>query len=932
MRSFFILSACMLLVAVSARAQKPEEAIPFDKNTITGKLPNGLTYYIRKNAKPEHKAEMRLVVNAGSILERDDQRGVAHFLEHMAFNGTKNFPKNDLLNYLEKAGVRFGADLNATTGFDYTIYMLPIPSNDEKILSNGYQVLRDWAGDLLLDKEEIEKERGIIIEEKRMRQNAGMRTYAAYIPFLTNNSKYGERIPIGKEEIIKTVPRQAFVDFYKDWYRPDNMAIIVVGDIDIAKTETTIRTLFTDLKNPAGAPARPAVTPINWHSKNAAKIITDPENTNNILNVFLSMERAKSAQKWGDYSDELLSKVLSSLFAARLEENYVNPNSPISYGGINPSGSFLKGYKTASLFALVKDNATQAIDMMIAEILKAKQYGFTQSELDRVKKNMLKQYEEALMEKDKTESANYVNEYIEHFLNQEPSPGIETEQKFISSFLNNLKLQQVNDGVKALNLDKPVFILFNAKEAMKNSTSEPALIEAYEKARLQKAEPYVERAVASQLMDKMPVAGKIISREKDDYKGSNKLVLNNGITVIYKKTDFKNDEIIVRGSQWGGNTSLTPEEIKTARFLSLAGSMGLGNNKAVDMSKIMSGVEAYIFLNMSPTQFMISGNGSAKDIEKLMQLFHLKMTAVNFDASEFEGIKTSYASQVGSFLKNTVFKFSDTLNKFKFNNSYRMAGFATEQETMALQLNDLKTLYQKITGNLNGTVIVFTGNIDESNFESLVEKYIASIPTAASPVNLVAANIPTSLKGQNNFTFQSGKENKSEINYSYYGKLTETTDKEVQAFILLGEILQMRANQKLREEMGNTYAPRVTPVIVRPPVSDYSISLVVSALPENTGKIINAFDELVKDIINGNVTAEELQKAQAQRVKTSENFFKTNMYWASSLEQQFSFKFKGFTAADYTKMVESVTKEDIVNVAKKYIRGSSTLKGIMNPE
>lgn len=929
--SFFL--ALTFLVVFRSLSQAPWEPIQFDKNTRLGKLSNGLTYYIRKNAKPENKAELRLVVNAGSVLEREDQQGVAHFLEHMAFNGTKNFPKNELLSYLEKAGVRFGADLNATTSFDYTIYMLPIPSNDEKILNNGYQVLRDWAGNLLLEKEEIDKERGIIIEEKRMRQNAGQRTYAQYLPYLTNNSQYAKRIPIGKEETIKTAPRQAFADFYRDWYRPDNMAVIAVGDIDVDKTEKLVQSLFADLKNPEGAPARPAITTINWHTANSAKIVSDAENTNNILSVYFDLGRSTPALGWMHYGDELIPKIIASLFAGRLEENFVNPASPISYGGINPAGSFLKGYKIASLFAVVKDNAAQALSTMVAEVLKAQQYGFTQSELDRVKKQLLKQYDEMLLEKDKTESANYVNEYIEHFLNKEPSPGIEMEQRFVTAFLNNnLSLQQVNNAVKKLDINKPAFILFNVKDAMKGSITESELLAAFEKSKQQQTTAYIEKKVATELMEKMPVPGTILKIETDDYTGSKKFILSNGITAIYKKTDFKNDEIIIRGSQWGGNTNLSPDEIKTARYFSLTGSMGLGNNKAVDMPKIMTGTEANIFVNVMPLQLMVNGNASAKDFEKLLQLFYLKMTSVNFNADEFEGIKINYANQVGSFLKNPSFKFSDTLNRFRSGFSSRLGSFPTEEETRNLQLADLKTLYKKITGNLNGMVLVFVGNIDEGSFAGLMEKYIASIPTGAQPVILNKANVVAAITGRNSLVFRAGKENKSEINYSYYGKVTATDDKDLQSFLLLGEILQMRANQKLREEMGNTYAPKVNSIIIRPPVADYSISLTVSSLPDNTEKIISAFDELVQQVISGRLEEEELQKAKAQRVKTAENFFKTNHYWSNMLEQQFSYGFKARVQADYLSIIEQISRQDIINTAKKYLSGSNVLKGIMNPE
>ncbi|MFT3908529.1 MAG: insulinase family protein [Ferruginibacter sp.] len=930
------LKCCFIVIVVAISlnciAQQSKELVPFDKNVRLGKLSNGLTYYIRKNVKPEKRAELRLVVNAGSVLEKDEQQGIAHFLEHMAFNGTEHFPKNELLSYLQKSGVRFGADLNATTTFDYTLYMLPIPSDDEKILDNGYQVLRDWAGGLLLEEDEINKERGIILEEKRMRQNAGQRMFTQYLPAMTNKSKYGDRIPIGKEEIIKNAPRKVFVDYYKDWYRPNNMAVMVVGDIDVTKTETLIRALFSDLKNPANAPVRPEVTPINWHKINKAKLVSDAENTNNSISINIGLERMKEQDTWNAYENDLLNEVISALFGNRLQENFVNPKSPVGFGSIDPAGSFLKGYTTTVISAMVKDEPAAAINLMVGEVLKAKQFGFTQAELENVRKDFLKRYEEALLEKDKTESSEYINEYVEHFLNQQPSPGIEAEQKVVKKIMSELTLAKVNTKIKSFDLDKPSFILFNATDAMKNSITEDGLLTAFQKAKSQKVEAYVEKKTGNVLMDIMPVAGTVLKTEPNVDFDSKLLTLSNGIRVIYKKTNFKNDEVLFRASQWGGTANLTEHEITTAKYFSLAGSLGLGKNKAIDMPKLMSGVEANVYINPGPYQLMMNGNASAKDLEIFFQLIYLKMTAVNFDAEEFEGIKTNYASQVTGLLKNPVYKFFDTLNKFKYNYTKRLAGFPLEAELKALQLKELKDVYTKLTGNLNGTVMVFVGNIDEDKFTGLVEKYIASIPTLPTAVVLNKENLLKPITGKNEFIFKSGKENKSEINHAYYGDANDIADKDNLVFTLLTELLQMKATEKLREEMGNTYSPKVNSMIMRPPVATYNLGLNVSSLPENVDKIVNAFDALVKSICDGSVSDEDLVKCKAQRLKTFENQFKTNGYWSNLLEQQFTFGFSTRNITEYEKRLAEVSKADIINVARKYLSNSNILKGVMNPE
>lgn len=928
-----ILSVIIFCSALSmAHGQSLTEKIALDKNVVYGKLANGLTYYIRKNAKPENKAEMRLVVNAGSVLERNDQQGVAHFLEHMAFNGTKNFPKDQLLNYLQRSGVRFGADLNATTSFDFTMYMLPIPSNDETILANGFKILRDWAGNLLLDPAEIEKERGVIIEEKRMRQNAGQRTFAQYLPALTNNSKYGERIPIGKEEIIKTSPRKAFTDFYRDWYRPNNMAVIVVGDIDIAAAEKKIKTLFADLKNPANAPKRPEIIPISWHTATKSKIVSDAENTNNLLQVYFDVKRNTNNGTWAAYKEQLTDDIIEQLYNTRVGENFVNPTSPVSFGSLSLNGSLLKGYSSSSIVALVKNSPADALKMMIGEILKCKQYGFTANELELVKKNLLKRYSEGLAEKNKTESAAYTDEYVNHFLNNEPSPGIEAEYAFVESLLKSITITEINNRLKGFNIDGPAFILYNCTENNRKAISEDSLLITYNAAKQQKVEAYVEKKVSGELMDKAPVPGKIIKTESNAEAGIKTYYLSNGIKVAYKKTDFKNDEIVFKAAQWGGSTVLKTEETKTAKYLFLVNNLGLGKHTAVEMPKVMNGVLANAAVNLLPTSFVVNGNGSAKDFEKLLQVIYLKLTQPNFNEQEFEGIKANVGSQLANLLKNPQFRFQDTLTKFRYNNSKRVSGLPLQDEIMNLKVEDIRALYKKLTSNFNGMVVTFAGNIDETGFESLIEKYIGSLPATESAVTLNNENILKSITGKTSLVTKGGKENKSEINLSYYGVTKDMNDKDVLSFLLLGEILQMQANQKLREEMGSTYSPRVATSITRPPVGDYSIALIVSSLPENVDKLTAAFDEMIQKIISGTLSDDDLVKAKAQRIKTMDNSTKTNPYWAGMIEQMLNFNLSADNAVNYKNLTEAITKQDIINAAVKFLKNANSIKGVMNPE
>ncbi len=929
-----IVASFMLLATASNSliAQTNGDVIPLDKNVKMGKLANGLTYYIRRNVKPEGKVELHLAVNAGSSLEKDNQQGVAHFLEHMAFNGTTHFPKNQLMDYLQRAGVRFGADLNAHTSFDETVYDLPISSKDPAVLKTGYQVIRDWAGNLLLESTEIDQERGIILEEKRMRLGAGMRMMTQYFPTLLNGSIYSRRLPIGTEEVIKTAPRKAFTDFYHDWYRPNNMAVIVVGDINVEEAEATVKAMFSDLKNPKDAPVRPTIIPITWHKADKSYVITDKENTGNSIQIFIGLKKSDNPLSWKNYQENTLNNLISSLIDNRLDEYRLKATSPIGFGRISLDGGQFRGYSQVTLRASVKDDATAAINTIVGEALKAKKFGFTASEFERVKKERLVGLAEQAAEKDKTESGSFAREYISNFLDKEPSPGIEAEKEFIEKYFKTLTLEQVNAAIATLNLDEPSFVLYTATEAAKNLPTEASLLSTYEAAKKQTVEAYTEKAVSTELMDAAPKAGTIVKTDKNADFNTTTFTLSNGIKVITKKTDYKNDEILVRGYQWGGNTNLTDAEIQTAKYLLVANQLGLGKHTSSELQKMMTGVNARVSFNATNNTLGINGTSTVKDLEKFMQMFYLKLTAINFDKDEMEGIRSAFKQQMGMIKNNPTIKFNDTLNKYRYTNKNRISGIPDISEIESLNFEDVKNLYTKLTSNLNGLTLVFVGNVDEATLKPLLEKYVASIATKTATVSLNKANILKPITGNNTFIVKGGKENKSEINYSYYGSLTSFDDKENLAYGLMAEVLQMKTTVKLREEMGSTYSPRVSGNMMRSPMLDYTLTLSVSAAPENVDKLTAAFDELVKKVADGDVTADDMLKVIEQRKKLVETQLKTNGFWASTVENQDMYGFSTSLITNYFARLADVKKEDLVAVAKKYLTKSNTLKAVLNPD
>lgn len=933
-----LVSACFLtsFSADFVLAQKATTAslIPIDKNVKVGKLPNGLTYYIRRNVKPEGKVELKLAVNAGSVLERDDQQGVAHFLEHMAFNGTKNFPKNELTEYLQKAGVRFGADLNAHTSFDETVYDLPISSKDPKILQGGYQVIRDWAGNLLLETSEIDKERGIILEEKRMRQGAGMRMMSQYFPRLLNNSIYGKRLPIGTEQVIKTAPRKAFTDFYNDWYRPNNMAVIVVGDIDVQEAEATIKKMFSDLKNPAKAPIRPAKMPMTWHTKTNGMVVTDKEQTNNMVQIYLGSKNSTPTTTWNEYNNSVLNQLMSSMISNRLQEKMMNASNPIGFGGISFESENFRGYSTNIMSAMIKTDVDAGIKAIVAEVLRAKKFGFTQGELERVIKETIEQYTEMAAEKDKNESANFAEEYVRNFLDKEPIPGIEAEKAAVENYLKSLKLEFVNATIAKFNLDEPAFVLFMGTENFKNLPTEASLLKSFEDAKKQTVEAYAEKKVGTELIESLPKAGKVVSVSENKEFNAKVYELSNGIKVITKKTEYKNDEIVLSGFQWGGRTNLNEKEISLLKYTGqLFGQLGLGSHNSVELNKMMAGVNVSANFGAGETSFGVGGNSTVKDFEKFMQVLHLKLTNINFDRAEMEGIRSAAKQMMGGLKNNPQMRFADTLSKFRLGNNKRNAGFLPDVAEMeAINFDDIEAVYKKLVGNLNGLTLIMVGNVDDSKIQEMLEKYVASIPTQPTAPTLNFANIMRPITGNNTLIVKGGKENKSEINYSYYGNLTSFDDKENMAYGLLADILQMKTTEVLREELGATYSPRVRGSMSRSPMLEYNLGLVVSAAPENVDKLTAAFDNLIKKVAAGEISDDDILKAKNQRKKTVETQQQTNGYWANVLENQAMYGTNATLVTKYFERLEAATKQEMIDVANKYLLKAYTLKAILNPE
>ena len=542
--------------------------LPLDPNVKVGKLSNGFTYYIRKNSEPANRATLSLVNKVGSVLETEEQRGLAHFLEHMCFNGTKHFPKNKLIEYLGEAGVRFGADLNAYTGFNETVYQLPIPLDKPGLLKNAMQILRDWAQDATLDEEEIDKERGVVLEERRLRLGAQQRIQDQLFPVIFNNSRYSNRLPIGTEEVLKNCSYESLRKFYKDWYRPNLQALIIVGDINIKAIEKMIIDKFSDLKNPQQELPRTEYS-ILLLNKNQFSAITDIEQPEMSIDVQFK-NRAGSLITEDDYRKKIIQSVFNAMLTDRLNELGLQENMPFT----ELSGSISGIVADLDAFGMAvkpKPGETEkAFKALWTELERIKRFGFTTTELSRAKANMLSLMESAFKEKDKTPSDQFVKEYVQHFLKGDASPGIEFEYNLYKTSLERIFVEDVNHFFSHWYGDTNRDITITANEKDKASLPSEALINQWIKETGEtNITAYIDNAIDNILMPVKPVAGKVASEKKIPEINATELALSNGIKVILKPTTFKKDEILFSASSPGGLSLVSDDKFYAANFTPL---------------------------------------------------------------------------------------------------------------------------------------------------------------------------------------------------------------------------------------------------------------------------------------------------------------------------------------------------------------------------
>ncbi|MBC8110650.1 MAG: insulinase family protein [Verrucomicrobia bacterium] len=925
-----IFSWVLLWSVLTLQAQT--EAVPFDAQVKTGKLANGLTYYIRKNTQPEKRVHLRLVVNAGSILEDEDQVGLAHFTEHMAFNGTKNFPKNQLVSYLQSIGVQFGNDLNAYTSFDETVYFLPVPTDKPELVDKGLQILQDWASNLTFDGAEIDKERGVILEELRMGKGADERMLEKSLPVMYKGSRYAERLPIGKKELLETFKHDVIKRYYKDWYRPDLQAVIIVGDIDVAVMEKKVQEYFGKLTMPKN-PRKREFYQVPDHQDTYVIVNKDKESP--FTQVQLMYKKAPEETKnMADFTRDLNYRLYTAMLNQRLGELRLKPEPPFVGAGSFYGGSWARTKNAFQSSAIVGEKGVEkGLTALLVENQRVKQFGFTASEFERAKVQMLSQYEKGYNEREKTESDNFVDEYQSHFLENEPAPGIAWEFDFVKKYLPMAKLTDINALAQKFITPENLVVVINApdKEGVKIPT-EAEVRTILASVKNIPITAYEEKALASSFLDSKTLkAGKVVKETKNDKIQTTELVLSNGVKVILKPTDFKNDEIVMQAFSPGGTSLVADADYFSANYASqVVTQSGIKDISQADMQKMMTGKNTRVAPSLGQLTEGISGATSPQNLETLLQLTNLYFTNPRKDKASFESFVSKQKQFLQNVLSNPQYYFLNEKSKILNQNHLRAGLIPTPDEFDKIDLEKAYQIYNDRFADASDFTFIFVGNFKNEEIKPMLALYLGSLPANNRKETWKDVGI-RSPKEKIEKVFKKGAEKQGMVSIVFTGE-AKYNAQEAYDFRSLGELMDIKLIEKIREEKGGAYSIGAYTSFSKLPVGKYSMDVQFPCNPDKVEELSKEVLKEIEKIQQEGVKAEDLQKIKEQQKRELEVNMRKNQFWAGNLQRAY---FEGFSPEEILmqeKMITGLTGEAIKAVAKKYLKADKYIKVVLLPE
>jgi zinc protease len=890
--------------------------IPLDPAVRTGRLPNGLRYVIRRNVRPKDRVELRLVINAGSVLEDDDQRGLAHFTEHMLFNGTKRFRKNDIVNYLESIGVRFGADLNAYTGFDETVYILPVPTDKAGLVERSFDILEDWASAVSFDSADVAGERGVVLEEWRGGLGAESRIRDQEFPIVFKGSKYAQRLPIGLPDIIRGATPAPLKRFYDEWYRPELMGVVAVGDVEPARMEALIRARFGKLRNPPNARPRPVI-PVPPNDSTLVSIATDPEQQFASVSI-LYKHAPRPLRTTTDYRRSLMGELYNFMLNQRLTEISRRADAPFSFAS-SGYGSFVRSTDVYQLSAAVKEGKIlESLRAVLAEARRVDQHGFLASELARAKTAIERSYESAFAERDKTESDRYVSEYVDYLLTNDPSPGIAWEYAAVQRILPTIAISEVNALGRAWISDsnRVVTVAAPARDSA-NVPNAAAILRTFRAGDTATVAAYRETVSDAPLVASAPKAGAITKESTIPELGVTEWTLSNGIRVLLKPTDFKADEVVMRAWSPGG-TSLVPDaDYPSATLATTAVDRGgLATFDAIELGKKLTGKQVRASTYIDAESEGVTGGGSPKDLETLFQLIYLRFTAPRRDSAAFAAFKAQVAPFFANRANSPEAAFSDTITVTMGQNHPRAQPLtlATLENARYERAFDI---YRERFADASDFTFVFVGSFSLQAMRPLVERWLATLPSSGRKETFKDLGIRAP-DGVVDKVVRKGVEPKASTLLLFHGEAPYSPETRY-ALRSLGDYLEMRLLETLRESLGGTYSVSVSGSASKVPRPQYSVSVEYGSSPTRADSLFGAVMAVIDSVKAGKIDTASVQKVREQQQRTLEVSQRENSYWLGNIAARIENGEDPRGLLTYAQFIRRLTAEQLRDAAQKYL-------------
>ncbi len=904
----------------------PDTVLTPDPAITIGKLPNGLTYYIRPNSYPENQVYLRLVVKSGSVMEDDDQLGLAHFFEHMTFNGTDKYPENQIIDFLEKSGIQFGPDLNAYTTFDHTVFMLNIPADKPELIDQSVEILSQWAGHVKLEKKDIDDERGVVIEEWRRSQGAEERLRNFEVKTLLEGSRFAVRDPIGKVEILETFDREQIVRYYKEWYTPDRMAVMVIGDVDAAAVKGSIEKYFSGLKNNPAQRSIDMTIPIDAGTR--AGVMTDPEATENQFDLYIKVP-FKQAFTAGEYGKNIVRTLFCNMLSDRYDQLRRGQNPPFMSAGV----SFAHLFSSASYYHLgarLKDGGVkEGIEAACAEIARVAQHGFTEAELERAKAEVFSLVETLYNERDKSHSSSLINEYTRNFMEDESIPGIATEYDIYCQYMPQITLEEVNSFVQIfLKTDGRVLVATGKPKDFgpMDGNQLQGLVDA---ALVSKQDPYKDVAVQDSLVSSLPAAGKVKSAKTDKKTGLTTVKLSNGAKMLLYPTTYKNDQILISAISAGGSSLVSDSQWASANVAcAIVNNSGLGSFSKVELDQMLKGKNVSINPYIETYSEGFTGKSTKKDLETAFQLLYLYFTAPRFEQEAYDSYMTRLETAVKNQEASPDTAFIKAVKELMTQNHKR--GRIMDMEVYSeINFQAAQDVFKARFADPGDFTFILVGNIEIETAKKLGETYIASIPSRGTKEMWkdVGLRIP---EGKAEAAVHKGTDFRSQVIKIMKGNF-RYNQKENMYLDALAYILNNRLLEVIREELGGTYTISAYPSTTPIPASQYMVNIIYGCSPlrvqELDEAVIAEINKLKEDIPQA-----ELDKYKATRLTDYGKEIKENSWYLSQLTDC-AFYNQRFTAKDnLPKVLDKLTAKTLKKKAAKYFDTENTINVTLYPE